>query len=170
MRDPPIREPLDLVDQVSQLVGSRLDTIAGAGSPGRRRPSAGRTGPHTSARNGPGGRTQKNFIMRTRVAESPEVKRWSVIRRQVQRQQAERRTAEQSARHQVVGACQAITTRGTAVAQVTRRLALSDRTVCRWRRSIDIERVLLRGRPPQCAVRRSQSGVSVPETSPPTSS
>jgi transposase InsO family protein len=82
-----------------------------------------------------------------------------VIRRQVQHQQAERRAAEQSARYQVVGACQAVTTCGAAVVQVTRRLALSERTVRRWRRSSDLDRVLPRGRPPQCAPRDDRNQV-----------
>jgi transposase InsO family protein len=82
-----------------------------------------------------------------------------VIRRQVERQHTERRAAEQSARCQVVAACQAVQACGVAAIQVTRYLALSDRTVRRWRQSGDALPAVPRGRPPQCASREDRNRV-----------
>lgn len=78
-------------------------------------------------------------------------------RRQVQRQHLDRRVVEQSARCQVVAACQHVAARGVPAIQVTRHLALSDRTVRRWRQPDKQWPVAPRGRPPQCASREDRN-------------
>jgi transposase InsO family protein len=78
------------------------------------------------------------------------------MRRQVQRQHVARRAAEQSARRRVATACQSVTACGAPVIQVTRYLALSDRTARRWRRQLERDPAP-RGRPPQCATREERN-------------
>jgi transposase InsO family protein len=80
-------------------------------------------------------------------------------RRQIQRQHIDRRVAEQSARCQVVAACQDVATRGVPVIQVTRQLTLSERTVRRWRQAGDALLTAPCGRPPQCASREDRNRV-----------
>lgn len=80
-------------------------------------------------------------------------------RRQIQRQHIDHRTAEQSARCQVVAACQAIATRGVPMIWVTRHLAISERTVRRWRLTEDVSLTTRCGRPPQCASREDRNVV-----------
>lgn len=80
-------------------------------------------------------------------------------RRQIQRQHINRRLAEQSARCQVVAACESVATRGVPVIEVTRHLALSERTVRRWRQPDSAAAAAPRGRPPQCAAREDRNRV-----------
>ncbi len=78
-------------------------------------------------------------------------------RRQIQRQHLDRRAAKQSARCQVVAACQAVATCGVPVIEVTRQLTLSERTVRRWRQAGDASLGVPCGRPPQCALRKERN-------------
>ena len=80
-------------------------------------------------------------------------------RRQIQRQHIDHRAAEQSARCQVVAACQAVATRGVPMIWVTRHLAISERTVRRWRQTEDVSLTTPCGRPPQCASREDRNVV-----------
>jgi len=82
-----------------------------------------------------------------------------VKRRQVQRQHIERRTAEQSVRCRVAAACQAVATRGVPMVQLTRHLAISERTVRHWRQAGDTSLTVSCGRPPRCASREERNRV-----------
>ena len=79
-------------------------------------------------------------------------------RRQIQRQHLDRRVVEQSARCQVVAACQTVATGGVPMIRVTSHLAVSDRTVRRWRQADNnASPANSRGRPPQCASREDRN-------------
>ena len=73
------------------------------------------------------------------------------MRRRIQCQHLDHRARERSARCQVVAACQAVATRGVPMTSVTRHLAISDRTVRRWRKTASESHLVPCGRPPQCA-------------------
>lgn len=81
------------------------------------------------------------------------------MRRGRQRQHLDRRVAEQAARCGVVAACQSVAARGAPVIEVTRHLALSDRTVRRWRQADGRPSSTRRGRPPRCASREARNQV-----------
>jgi transposase InsO family protein len=83
----------------------------------------------------------------------------SMARRQARQDHQERRCAEQSARCHVVEVCRAVQARDVPVADVTRRLGASERTVRRWREGCTASPPALRGRPPRCATRRQRNEV-----------
>lgn len=70
-----------------------------------------------------------------------------------------RRAAEDSARNLVARACCAVQSCGVPIVQVTRRLALSERTARRWRRETLRAGSAARGRPPRCASRDERCAV-----------
>jgi putative transposase len=83
----------------------------------------------------------------------------SVMRRQAILQQEQRRLAEEAARGNVAGACCAVQARGVPVAEVIRRLGLSDRTVRRWRCERTASPPAPRGRRPSWASREQRNAV-----------
>lgn len=83
----------------------------------------------------------------------------SVARRQVQEQHQQRRLSEQSARCRVVDACCKVQARDVPVADVTRCLSLSDRTVRRWRQAPPASPPARRGRPPHGALPEQRNEV-----------
>jgi transposase InsO family protein len=83
----------------------------------------------------------------------------SVARRQARQHHQEQRCAEQSARCHVVEACRAVQARDVPVADVTRCLGASERTVRRWREGCSASPPAPRGRPPRCATRRQRNEV-----------
>jgi hypothetical protein len=89
----------------------------------------------------------------------PEIAAMSVMRRQAFLAQERRRMAEQSVRDNVAGACRAVQACGVPVAEVTRRLRLSERTVRRWRHAPRAARPARRGRRPHWASRTERNAV-----------
>lgn len=83
----------------------------------------------------------------------------SPARRQSLRCQQDRRHTEQTLRRQVVRACQTVQAQELPVIRVTRCLALSDRTVRRWRQCLLDAPVPCRGRPPRPASREDRNQV-----------
>ena len=81
------------------------------------------------------------------------------MRRQLNEEHQERRRGEQSARCGVVNACRAVQARGVPVAEVTRCLSLSERTVRRWRHERRLSPLADRGRRPHWASREERNQV-----------
>lgn len=83
----------------------------------------------------------------------------SRARRQAQQAHRQRRWAEGRARARLVTACCTVQAHGLPVAQVTRRLALSERTVRHWRHISCALNCACRGRPPRPATREERNRV-----------
>jgi len=83
----------------------------------------------------------------------------SVTRRQAREHQHQRRLAEQSARCGVADVCRTVQSRGVPVAEVTRRLGVSERTARRWREDRSPSPPVDRGRPPRWASREERNEV-----------
>jgi len=83
-------------------------------------------------------------------------------RQRAQEQERRRRQAEETVRQRVATVCHYVQTQDVPVIHVTRYLAVSDRTVRRWRRQSCRPRTKgpkLRGRPPQPAQRSERDAV-----------
>jgi hypothetical protein len=91
---------------------------------------------------------------------APECQSLSRQRRQAREQERHRRQAEATVRQRVAAVCHYVETQDVPVIQVTRYLAVSDRTLRRWRsrhsRTTSPDR---RGRPPQPAQRSDRNAV-----------
>jgi transposase InsO family protein len=82
-----------------------------------------------------------------------------VTRRRARERQHQRRVAEQSVRGAVADACRAVQTQGLPVADVIRRLGVSERTVRRWREDDSPRPPDERGRPPRGISREERNQV-----------
>jgi transposase InsO family protein len=84
----------------------------------------------------------------------------SMARRRIRQQQCNRRWAEESVRQRVATVCHFVQTQQVPMAQVTRCLSISDRTVRRWRSQACAPPVacpVTRGRPSQPATRQERN-------------